>query len=191
MKKTMDNPSILPHLLSLGPFPSKRLLQNLTELTSQFQVEQGALTPAPGPLCLGAVCHVLRVAEQERVLQQWTKLQGLWHNSHKATPALRSWKWTCTTPLAVSPQQPSKTKVIKADSWGMPMENGRVCGSLTWNTPLTWDLSLILSNRYFTDTAKIEKGGKTMPYFFLISWVNIFSHFILGLGLNWSSFINL
>lgn len=54
-----------------------------------------------------------------------------------------------------------------------------------------WDLSLILSNRYFTDTAKIEKGGKTMPYFFLISWVNIFSHFILGLGLKWNSFINL
>lgn len=49
MEKIMDHPSTLPHLLSLGPFFSKRLLQNLTELTSQFQVEYGALTPAPGP----------------------------------------------------------------------------------------------------------------------------------------------
>lgn len=48
-----------------------------------------------------------------------------------------------------------------------------------------WDLSLILSNRDITDTAKIEKGGgEVMPYFFLNSWVNINSHFILGLGSN-------
>lgn len=49
MKKIMYHPSILPqHLLSLGPFPFKRLLQNLTELTSQLQAEYRALTCAPG-----------------------------------------------------------------------------------------------------------------------------------------------
>lgn len=171
----MDYPSILPHLLSLGPLPSERLLQNLTELISQFQVEYGALTPAPGPLWPGAVClgHGLRIVGQKRVLQQWTELQGLWHNSHKAVPASSSWKWTCTTPFTASPQQPSKTKVIKADSWEMPKENSTEYVGVSPGTAHSfspWDLSLILSNRYITDTAKIEKKGEKQC---LISFLSV------------------
>lgn len=166
----MNHPSILPSLLSLGPFPFKRLLQNLIKLTSQFQVGYGAFTPVPGLLWLGAVClgHGLTIVGQKRVLQQWTKLQGLWHNSHKAVSALSSWKWTCTTPFTASPQQPSKTKVIKADSWGMPMENSTEYVRVSPGTPHSsspWDFSLILSNRDITDTAKIEKGEKRNALF--------------------------
>lgn len=147
MKKIMDYPFILPHLLSLGRFLSKRLLQNLTELTSQFQVEHGALTPAPGPLWPGAVClgHGLRTAGQKRALQQRTELQGLQHNSHKAVPALSSWKWTCTTPFTASPQQPNKGDKSRQLRNAQGKQH-RVCGSLTWNSTLFFTLGPFLNS---------------------------------------------
>lgn len=50
----------------------------------------------------------------------------------------------------------------------MPMENSTEYVGVSHGTPhlsLPQDLSLILSNRYFTDTAKIEKGGKRNALF--------------------------
>lgn len=92
-------------------------------------------SPLTWAVCLG---HSLRVVGQERVLQQWTKLQGLWHNSHKAVPASSSWKWTCMTPFTASPQQPSKIKVIKADSWGIPIENNTEYVGVSPGTPYSF-----------------------------------------------------
>lgn len=48
------------------------------------------------------------------------------------------------------------------------MENRTEYGGVLPGTPhssLPWDLSLTLSNRYITDTAKIEKGGESNALF--------------------------
>lgn len=50
----------------------------------------------------------------------------------------------------------------------MPLENSTECVGDSPGTPhssLPWDLSLTLSNRYITDTAKIEKGGESNALF--------------------------
>lgn len=50
----------------------------------------------------------------------------------------------------------------------MPMGNSTEYGGVLPGTPhssLPWDLSLTLSNRYITDTAKIEKGEESNALF--------------------------
>lgn len=50
----------------------------------------------------------------------------------------------------------------------MPMENTTEYVAVSPGTPhssLHWDFSLIVSNRYISDTSKIEKGGKSNALF--------------------------
>lgn len=124
-------------------------------------------------LWLGGVClsHGLWTVRQERVLQLRTKLQGLWQTDHKAGLALSSWNEDCTIPFTASPSQPRHAKVVKADGWGMPTESStEYAGVLprTTHSPLSWDLSLILSNKdELLTLLRQKKGEKVMPYFFL------------------------
>lgn len=139
VKKIMDHPSILPHLLSLGPLPSKRPLQNLIELTSQFQAEYGALTPAPGSLWLGAVClgHGLRtidsgsgkgsatVNKASRIVAQFTpsrtSFEELEMNLHNP--------FYCITSTAKKNKGDKSRQLRNAHG-----KQHRVCGRLAWNT---------------------------------------------------------
>lgn len=129
MRQLVHHPSILPqHLLSLGPFPFKRLLQNLTDTPIPGRIRspytcfrsQKRDPLRPGGVCLG---HGLWIVGQERVLQLWKRLQGLWQTDCKAELALSSWNEARITPSTAPPSQPRNTKVVKADSWGMPMES--------------------------------------------------------------------
>lgn len=152
----MYHPSILPqHLLSLGPFPFKRLLQNLTDTPIPGRIRspytcfrsQKRDPLRPGGVCLG---HGLWIVGQERVLQLWKRLQGLWQTDCKAELALSSWNEAHITPSTAPPSQPRNTKVVKADSWGNAHGKWhRACRILpgTTRSCLPGTLSLILLNK--------------------------------------------
>lgn len=156
MKKIMYHPSILPqHLLSLGPFPFKRLLQNLTELTSQLQAEYRALTCAPGHKRDNLLTWGCLPWPQS--LDSGTGKGSATVNKASRIVANRSQSRTSPEQLEWSLHNPfccitfiAKRKGGKADSWGMPVESSTEYAGVSPGTPhssLPWDLSLTLCNK--------------------------------------------
>lgn len=138
MKKIMDHPSILPHLLSLGPLPSKRPLQNLIEL---FQAEYGALTSAPDPLWLGAVClgHGLRIRKGFCNCEQSFKDCGTIHT--KQLEINLHDPFYCITSTAKKNKGDKSRQLRNAHG-----KQHRVWGSLAWNTTLIFTLGPFLNS---------------------------------------------
>lgn len=146
MKKITYCPSILPqHLLSLGPFPFKRLLQNSTELhpnsrqnmepSHLFQVIETPLTwghlPWPRSLDSGTGKGSAAVNKASKNVA----------NRSQSRTGSEQVEWSLHNPFYCITFTAKTAKVAKAESWGMPHgKQHRVCRGLAWNNAFIFTL---------------------------------------------------